>query len=217
MLPNLRYEKQLWKTFDCVIGVDEVGRGALAGPIVACAVLLKPKLVIRNKKPGIKDSKMLSELQREKIYGEILKNKSCMFALASASNKVIDKIGIGKANKLVMRKAVVKLTKNIVAMRQTQNDPPNISILIDGNQRLNTYHKEFPIVDGDAKVMSIALASIIAKVTRDRLMRRLHKKFQQYNWLENKGYGTKFHYTALRKDGTTNLHRKSFLAKLELI
>lgn len=190
------------------IGIDEVGRGSLAGPVCAAAVLSFSLKKIKNTSQ-IKDSKKLSEKQRGVWFKYI--NKNFYWAFGKVSQKIIDKLGIEKANFLAMEKATTALLKKRkINLKKTL-------LLIDGN-RLNNYqlqtinHKL--IIKGDEKMPLIAAASIMAKVSRDKLMKKLHLRHSKYNWRENKGYGTKSHFKALKHFGLSPWHRKSFLKKL---
>ena len=194
MTPNFLLEENLMRSGHSVVaGVDEVGRGPLAGPVTAAAVILNPLNIPDN----LKDSKLLNFNKREKIYEELI--YSSTFAVAHISPKEIDKLNILQASLLAMVNAVSKL-----------NVTPN-HILIDGNkvpEKLN--NKATAIVKGDSTVASIAAASIIAKVTRDRLMRDLDSDFPVYEWAKNSGYPTKCHMNAILKYGVTPHHRRSF-------
>ena len=194
MTPNFLLEENLMRSGHSVVaGVDEVGRGPLAGPVTAAAVILNPLNIPDN----LKDSKLLNFNKREKIYEELV--YSSTFAVAHISPKEIDKLNILQASLLAMVNAVSKL-----------NVTPN-HILIDGNkvpEKLN--NKATAIVKGDSTVASIAAASIIAKVTRDRLMRDLDSDFPVYEWAKNSGYPTKCHMNAILKYGVTPHHRRSF-------
>jgi ribonuclease HII len=175
-------------------GVDEAGRGCLAGPVVAAAVILPPDFY----HPLLNDSKKLSESQRMLLRPIILEN--CIsFAIGQASVQEIDQINILQASFLAMHRAIAKLSKK----------PEHL--LIDGN-RFKPYKKlkHSTIIGGDGKYMSIAAASILAKTERDMLMEKLDKRFPAYNWKKNKGYGTLAHRDAIREHGTTKHHRLSF-------
>jgi ribonuclease HII len=174
-------------------GVDEAGRGSLIGPVYAAAVILKKSI---NKKV-LKDSKSLSKEKREKLF-DYIKIHS-VWAIGRASVKEIDKINILQASLLAMKRAVVKLKKK-----------PSI-VLIDGNKLpdLKNYNLKY-IIKGDQKIPSISAASIIAKVSRDKFINNLSKKFKNYGWGTNFGYGTKEHLRAIKKYGITKHHRKTF-------
>lgn len=175
-------------------GCDEAGRGCLAGPVYAAAVILP-----RNfENPAINDSKKLSKNQREKLR-EIIEKEAISWAVASVDNNEIDEINILNASFLAMHRAIEKLKKQ-----------PEL-LLIDGN-RFKTY-KEIPhkcIIKGDGKFLSIAAASILAKTHRDEYMKKLHLEFPDYDWKNNKGYPTPKHKAAIAKHGITDFHRKSF-------
>lgn len=203
--PNLSEEKKLWKKkYKRVVGLDEVGRGPLAGPVVAAAVLvLNSKYKIQNSE--IKDSKKLSQNQREKIYKELIKDKNIKWGIGKVSEKVIDKINILEATKLAMEKAIDNLKS------KAQSPKPKIDYLIlDGNFKINLKVPQKPIIKADEKVFSCAAASILAKVTRDRMMEKFHKKYPKYKFDKNKGYPTKSHKRILKKHGPCKIHRKSF-------
>ncbi|MFH1968678.1 MAG: ribonuclease HII [bacterium] len=222
--PNLNEEKKLWKKgFKYVVGVDEAGRGPLAGPVVAAAVFVKPKTKILIK--GINDSKKLSEKQREEFYEILTIHPHIKWGIGVVSEKVIDKINILEATKLAMNKAVKNLQKKLAKeklIRRTSfpivDDRQSLGkvdfLILDGNFKINSAclpaGRQKSIVKGDQKVISIAAASIIAKVTRDRLMRKYHKKYPEYGFCFHKGYPTKAHFANLKKFGPCKIHRKSF-------
>jgi len=178
-------------------GVDEAGRGPLAGPVVAASVIL-PKNFHHKE---IDDSKKLSHNQREKLF-EIITENAISYSFSVISHTTIDKINILNASLLAMKKSVNKL-----------NPIPEL-VLVDGNKIFNSRLQLIPIVKGDSLSQSIAAASIIAKVIRDRMMNRLAEKYSYYGWEHNKGYPTKQHIEALLKFGATPVHRKSFLKKI---
>jgi len=195
------------------IGIDESGRGPLAGPVVAVAVTFNPKFEIKKIKnhpsflfllKNVKDSKKISPQKREKIYREVFKNSFLIFGIGKVSPKVIDKINIFNATKLAMKRAVKNLEKK-----------PNLKnkkkiLLLDGNFKINLNYSQISIVKGDQKNFLISLASILAKVYRDKLMEKFAKKFPQYLFEKHKGYGTKKHLKALIKYGPCEIHRFSF-------
>ena len=176
----------------CVAGVDEAGRGPWAGPVVAGAVIFK-NLQAPN---GIHDSKQLTAAKREELYTEIFSMASVGVGIASVEE--IDQFNILGATKLAMQRAVAAL--EIV---------PDV-ILVDGNQPPKFVQKTIPLIKGDSISTSIAAASIIAKVTRDRMMQELHEVFPHYGWNSNAGYGTPHHQKGLAQFGVTPHHRKSF-------
>jgi len=203
----LQYEKKLQKQgFDFIIGVDEAGRGPLAGPVVAAAVILK-SLDFNNR---IDDSKKLTPLQRRAAFFEI-KRKS-IYAIASVDNLQIDRINILQATKQAMQKAVFSLLKQLTG-RQREN----VFIIIDGNMQFNFCLPYQSIVRGDSKSLSIAAASILAKVNRDKRMERYDRLYPQYGFATHKGYPTQMHREALRRIGPVAIHRKSFLRCLDKI
>ncbi len=201
---TLNEEKKLWeKGFRAVVGIDEVGRGPLAGPVVACAVCAKPGLA-QLFKIKLRDSKQLTPKQREKLCPILTTHPAIEWGIGSVSPKLIDKINIYQATKLAMKKAVQdlqrKLKKNSIDF-----------LIIDGTMTLEKIQiSQKAIVKGDEKVFSCAAASIIAKVTRDRIMLRYHKKYPQYGFNKHKGYGTKLHFKMLKKHGSCPIHRHSF-------
>ena len=184
-----------------VAGIDEVGRGPLAGPVYAAAVILDPKRLPR----GLDDSKAMTAEAREKAFEKIME-RALAVGIACASVEEIDEINILQATMLAMRRAADQLSIAPVAA------------LVDGNRAPALACPVETIVDGDAKSMSIAAASIIAKVTRDRLMCALDAEHPGYHWASNKGYGTPDHLAALDRLGPTVQHRKSFapVAQLKL-
>ena len=176
-----------------IAGVDEVGRGSLIGPVYAAAIILNKSI---NKKL-LKDSKILSKNKRDELFIYIKKNS--IWAVGQASVSEIEKINILQASLLAMKRAIIKLKKK-----------PAL-VLIDGNQLpvLENYNLKY-VIKGDQKIPSISAASIIAKVSRDRFITTLSKKFKDYSWNTNFGYGTKEHLRAIKKFGITKYHRKTF-------
>ena len=179
-----------------VCGVDEAGRGPLAGPVCAAAVILPPELVI----PGLNDSKKLTDKKRRELY-DVITAEAVSYGIAFASEKEIDEINILQATFLAMARAMEKLTPQ-----------PEIA-LIDGNRAKDFGLPVRTIVKGDSLSASIAAASILAKVTRDRLMEQYDEAYPQYGFAIHKGYGTKRHYEALREFGPSPIHRMTFLKK----
>jgi ribonuclease HII len=191
----LVYEKKFWKEgWELVAGVDEVGRGPLAGPVVAACVIFPKNFFL----PGVDDSKKLTKIKREKLFDQIM-DYAIDVGIGIVREKTIDRVNILNASLKAMWKAVKKL-----------KTPPQL-VLIDGNQKIpNLPFPQMPIVKGDSKSMSIASASIIAKVTRDKIMLNYHKKYPQFFFAENKGYSTKLHLEALKTFGPCEIHRRSF-------
>ena len=194
MLDFLYDEQFKNENIKVICGVDEAGRGPLAGPVVAAACILPANIVI----DGLNDSKKLTEKKREKIYNEIVE-KAISYSIAMASVEEIEEINILNAALLAMKRAIAGL--KIV---------PDLA-LIDGNTARNFDLPVKTIVGGDAKSPSIAAASILAKVTRDRMCYEFNKEYPEYGFAKHKGYGTKLHMEALRKYGVTPIHRPSFL------
>lgn len=190
-------KKYLLNSKKYLAGTDEAGRGPLAGPVVAAAVILPPDFYDER----INDSKKLSANLREELF-DVIRNNALAFAYTAISHTKIDKINILQASLLAMKKSVEKLKIH-----------PDV-ILVDGNKSFNYDAVVIPVVKGDSKSLSIASASIIAKVVRDRIMIRLAKKYPYYSWEFNKGYPTKEHISALLKFGSCPAHRKTFLNKI---
>jgi len=180
-----------------IAGTDEAGRGPIAGPVVAAAVMFDRK----SFHPDINDSKQVNEKIREKLFNWIIENCLC-FGVGIIEHDEIDKINILQASLKAMKKAVDQLNPN-----------PDL-IIIDGNKSFHSEIKTKTIVKGDAKSFSIAASSIIAKVTRDRIMKTLSEEFPDYLWHKNKGYPTHEHIEAVRKYGITMYHRKTFLSRI---
>ena len=187
------------------VGIDEVGRGAVFGPVVSAVVVLTEKNKIILKQLGVTDSKKLTPKKREILFSEIL-NFSSDYGIGQSSAREIDKHGIRVATELSMIRALKKLKKK------------PLEIIIDGPLILRPWKGiQKNIISGDSKFTAISSASIIAKVVRDNLMKRLDKKYSEYLILKNKGYGTREHFSIIKQNGITNLHRKSFLKKSNLI
>lgn len=184
--------------FSIVCGIDEAGRGPLAGPVFAAAVVLKPGTEI----PGLNDSKKLSSKKRDELF-DIILEVADDYSVASATEQEIDELNILQATFLAMNRAFDGLRKK-----------PDLA-LVDGNRTPDVNAVVQTVVKGDARSMSIAAASILAKVSRDRYMLELAKLFPQYQFEKHKGYGTKLHYEMLQKYGVSEVHRKSFLKNLE--
>lgn len=191
-----RYEKE-YETFGAVCGIDEVGRGPLAGPVVAGAVILPTDCGILY----LNDSKQLSEKKREELYG-IIMEQAIAVGLGCVGPERIDEINILQATYEAMREAIGQLKKRPDVLLNDAVTIPMVDI------------RQVPIIKGDAKSVSIAAASIVAKVTRDRMMVEYDALFPEYGFASNKGYGSAGHIEALRKCGPTPIHRKSFLKNL---
>ena len=198
-MPSYEYEEKHYaEGYTAVCGCDEAGRGPLCGPVVAAAVILPRGLVLE----GLDDSKKLTEKKRERLF-DIIKEKAIAYAIAEASPAEIDEINILNASMLAMRRAVEALSvKADFALIDGNRVPKDIKIDCQ------------TVVKGDAKSLSIAAASILAKVTRDRLLLEYDEKYPQYNFAKHKGYGTAEHMEAIRKYGVSEVHRPSFLKKL---
>lgn len=184
-----------------IIGVDEAGRGPLAGPVVAAAASLKEYSDVLQE---INDSKKLTEKKREKLF-DIIQEKFHI-GVGIASVEEIDSMNILNATFLAMRRAIENLSEKCSV---------DTLILVDGNFKIREFNgNQEPVIKGDAKSLSIAAASIIAKVTRDRIMIKESEKYPQYQFEKHKGYGTKAHREAILKHGALDIHRKSFLTKI---
>ena len=183
-----------------VLGVDEAGRGPLAGAVVAGAVIIPEYF---SELYEINDSKKLTEKKREKLF-EIIMEK-CIVGIGISDEKEIDEVNILNATFYAMRKAISQVTE------KAEFDV----VLVDGNHKIKGYMgKQEEVIKGDAKSLSIAAASIVAKVTRDRMMLEVDKEFPEYNFAKHKGYGTKLHREILLEKGPCKYHRKSFLKKI---
>ncbi len=189
------YEKK-YANCQFICGIDEVGRGPLAGPVVAGAVILPKDCKILY----LNDSKQLSEKKREELY-EVIMQEAVSVGIGYASQERIDQINILQATYEAMRDAISKLSVLPDILLNDAVTIPQVNI------------KQIPIIKGDAKSISIAAASIVAKVTRDRLMVEYDKKYPKYHFADNKGYGAPVHIEALQKYGPTPIHRRSFISK----
>jgi len=226
------------KKYKIIAGIDEVGRGPLAGPVIAAAITIQParqSLRLRPMAGGqfsifspsprqlawlrrasnfqfsnrcLKDSKKLSPKKREEVFEFLKKDPDVKWGIGRVSEKVIDRINIFQATKLSMQRAVKNLEKKI----QKKSD----FLLIDGNFGIDLPISQQSFIKGDERIFLIKLASIIAKVTRDRMMLRYHKKYPQYRFDRHKGYGTRIHFEMLQKYGPCKIHRKSFRPVSEL-
>lgn len=182
--------------YQAIAGVDEAGRGPLAGPVVAAAVILPPDY----RHPDINDSKQLTPRKRERLY-EVIKADALAVGLGVVEAPAIDRMNILRATLMAMRDAVLDLSL-----------PPDF-VLVDGRNTIDIRVPQEAVIGGDARSISIAAASIIAKVSRDRIMEIYHRQFPQYNFLKNKGYGTGEHRDAIRRCGPCKIHRLSFTVK----
>ncbi len=236
MVSTFRYERKLWKKgYKVVVGADEVGRGAWAGPVVAAATAFAPqiknlKLKIKNGGITIDDSKKLTARQRERAEKWIKKNALC-WGTGEASVSEINKHGMGKASRSAFRRAITKCKKGLQTTDYRLQPGKAVDrrlsavdfLLIDafylpytagfpvGKRGRGKKARQMAIINGDEKCFSIAAASILAKVYRDKLMRRLSRKRSRYGWARNKGYGTSEHQRAIKRYGLTRLHRKKFI------
>lgn len=199
----LKIEKEIWdKGYNYIACIDEVGRGCLAGSVVACAVIMPKNLLI----DGVDDSKKLTAKKREKMY-EFIKSSAVAIGIGEMDFKTVDEVNIKNATKLAMKQAIENLKD-----KDGNKIAPDY-LLIDA-EKLDLPLPQSNIIHGDAKCHGIAAASIIAKVTRDRQMEELDKKYPEYKFAKNKGYGTRDHVKALLEYGPTDIHRKTFLKKI---
>jgi ribonuclease HII len=210
-ISSFELEKDFAKQgYGYIIGTDEVGRGPLCGPVIACAAMFKdPNFEIpqalQKEFDLIRDSKKLSEKQREKVYAFIEQHFNLGIGLCD--HETIDRINILEASFLAMKKAISDLAKGV----QINKEDPKLLILVDGNKQIpNLTMRQYAVIGGDRISKSISAASIVAKVTRDRLMEQMHAKFPEYGFDKHKGYGTKLHLEALTAHGPCEIHRKSF-------
>ncbi len=202
-MPTLDIENTIWnKGYKYIAFCDEVGRGCLFGSVLAAAIVMPKGLTIK----GIKDSKKLSPKKREQLY-EIIKEKCIAMGVGTVSAKTIDKINIKNATKLAMKKAVMSIKDG------NKNKVTPDYMLIDA-ERIDLSIPQKAIVKGDSLSHGIAASSIVAKVLRDRLCKKWHKKYPNYDVKQNKGYGTKAHREALKQYGASPMHRKTFLSKI---
>lgn len=189
-------EIKLKSSVSLICGVDEAGRGPLAGDVYAAAVIFPDGVVI----DGINDSKKLSEKKREELFSRII-SEAAAYSISTASVREIEEINILNAAMLAMKRAIESLSIT-----------PDL-VLVDGNKIPDIKMKAAAVIKGDAKSQSIAAASILAKVARDRYMREIDKKYPQYQFSKHKGYGTTLHYELIDKYGVSDIHRMSFLKK----
>lgn len=200
--PNLQYESQLWQQHHYVAGIDEVGRGALAGPVVTAAVVF-PASFSSHLIPDINDSKLLTPKKRLRLT-QLISQHARYTSINTTSVSIINRLGINKAI--------------FISMRQSLNQLPLCDyVLVDGYRiphLPHLSHHQTPIIKGDSLSVSIAAASILAKVYRDQLMDQLHLQLPHYFWNQNKGYGTTKHTQALRQYGPSQYHRHLFIRKI---
>src|SRR5690349_13525852 len=199
IVPTLRHERRLWNAgHERVAGVDEVGVALTCGAVVAAAVIMKPGC---HRIPGVRDSKTLSLGQREKL-APLIRKRALAVGVGAASVREIDQLNIYHATHLAMRRAIARLGGHD-------------HVIVDGNRIIGFEQQVGPytnVVDGDAKVYTIACASVVAKVVRDRMMAKLAGRYPGYGWEHNQGYATRDHRDAIRRQGLTPFHRRSFLA-----
>lgn len=208
VIPTLTEEEKMWRQGRVLVGVDEAGRGPLAGPVVAAAVAIRfshEGLVKEFMELGVRDSKFILPKKREKLFAVLTTHEAVHWGVASVDEKTIDRINILQASLQAMKQATD-------AMLKKQLDPQQAYVYIDGRDIIPDMSvDQKAVIGGDAIVFSIAAASIIAKVTRDRIMDTYTKKYPQYQFEKHKGYGTKLHYAAIAEHGPCPIHRKSFL------
>lgn len=229
-LPHIKIEQDLISNgVEIIIGIDEAGRGPLAGPVVAGAVWVHPGLLELEfeGRELIRDSKMLSQKQREKIHDFLMKNELFTIGIGEVSHTMIDRMNILNATLLAMRIAVESLLDEIknsslgLVTRRVKgsklNENSKTHLLIDGNRKIpKSKFEQHLFPKGDYNIFSIAAASICAKVYRDQIMQRYHKQFPEYGFASHKGYGTRLHMEQLQKNGPCKIHRRSFRPVREL-
>ena len=212
-LPRKTLERKLFNSgYGYICAVDEVGMGCLAGPVVVCAVGITNHFYkkVHKKLHWIRDSKLLRASYREKFARELIKEKDLVYAVSQCSPKIIDRINIYRAARLAMRRAIQKL--------EPKNYKLKTIVLVDGKTKIDGVKiEQLPIVKGDRKVFTIACASIIAKVHRDKMMAKYSKKYPGYGFERHKGYGTAQHKARLVLMGPCEIHRKSFAPVNKLI
>lgn len=205
LLEMSTFERELHdRGIEFIAGVDEVGRGCLAGPVVSAAVVLPRDWDVL----GLDDSKKLSEKKREELF-DVIRDKALAYSIGMVDNETIDEINILEATKIAMKGAICSLNKKL----KEEEDKCLEWILIDALRLDDIDIKQSAIIKGDSKSISIAAASILAKVTRDRLMKKMGEIYSGYAFEKNKGYGTKEHYKGLDEIGPCRIHRRTFLKK----
>lgn len=199
---RFRYERELLaRGCPLIAGMDEAGRGPLAGPVVAAAVMFPAEWIelgLPRALRGLNDSKQLTAEERDDYFTVLTARPEIRYAIAWSDHSVIDEINILQATFRAMNEALAQL------------NPAPLHVLVDGHQRSSALGEQTPIVEGDAKSYSIAAASVLAKVTRDRMMLEFDRQWPEYAFAEHKGYGTKNHLTALARHGPCPVHRKTF-------
>ena len=196
---DINFDKEFGRD---IIGVDEAGRGPLAGPVVAASLYIKK---ISESFLELNDSKKLTDKKRRKLYNELINSNDIVYGVGIVEANVIDDINILNATFLAMRKALENINLNL----------DDYLLLVDGNHKIREYsYEQIPVIKGDSKSMSIAAASVIAKVTRDIIMERLEEDTPGYNFDKHKGYGTKLHYQKIDELGISVNHRRTFLKKV---
>jgi len=196
------------KGYTCIAGVDEVGRGPLAGPVVTAAVILPEDFNVL----GVDDSKKLSEKRREELYDQILE-RCVAYGIGMADHEVIDEINILQATKRAMKEGIAACDHQLA--EKTAGAASIDFVLIDAVTLEGLEVPQHAVIKGDAKVLAIAAASIVAKVTRDRMMVQYAEKYPWYAFEKNKGYGTAAHYEGIRAHGTCPIHRMTFLKNMK--
>ncbi|MFH1769519.1 MAG: ribonuclease HII [Parcubacteria group bacterium] len=207
-LPSHKLEQRLFRNgYKSICAVDEVGVGCLAGPVVACTVRIKkPFLKQKNILKNVRDSKLLTPRQREKLYAQLINNRYITHSISYSLPRTIDKYNIYNASRNTMKRSA----QNIISL--------NSVLLVDGPRELKNMHlPQQAIIKGDRKVIVIACASVIAKVHRDRMMKRYAKRYPGYGLEQHKGYGTKYHIAQLASLGPSKIHRKSFAPVARLL
>ena len=201
-VPTLRLEHQAWAERRLLIGVDEVGRGPLAGPVVAAAVVFPPGF---RRIRGVRDSKCLPLEDRERLAG-VIRARAIWIGVGAASSREIDRVNIRIASALAMRRALRRLFRTL----EGESLPDTYHLVIDGLPLPEIGYPHQAVVDGDALCYSVAAASIVAKTIRDRIMRRLAPRYPAYRWDTNVGYGTPEHLDGIWRSGATRHHRVTF-------
>lgn len=198
---SYKLERKMFSSgYHLIVGLDEAGRGTLAGPVVAACVGCSAKFDFADPKfKNLRDSKKIVSKKREELYNNIINDNFLQVTVGVCDHSIIDKINILRATLLAMRRAVVRLSQK-----------PDC-LLIDGKNIIPNFNiKQRAIIKGDNKVFLIAAASVVAKVTRDRMMKKLHRQYPEYNFSQHKGYGTKEHIDLIQRHGPCLIHRRTF-------